>query len=462
MTLTYWSNYSKKKNSTAQPTSGTDVTMVLKDDCSIINPVIRSATMPASANYCYISEWGRYYFVTNCVYISNTVKEFTLEVDVLASYKSAIGSTTAPIMFSSSGYDIEKIDSRLPVKYTKTMTYKADDTPFFSLTGTYILTIVSTSGHTGVTAQVALNEANMNTLCNAICTTSTLQDDIKKFASDAFSSILNCIWIPCDLSDIPGTSITSINIGATSVNVSGKLLSGAPVRGTLTATINIPWTYNDFRRMPPYTTAQAWIPGYGIIELNTADFADQTSLRFKYMIDCGTGDVICSVCLTGSDDVLQTVSYNFAVKVAISNISMDINGIVGGIGSFGASAAGTMLGIATGNVAAGVSGALSMVSSGSNLVLSANRRIVESKGAIGGRAAIAFSTATIVYVETVDCEDPDDVNYIAKKGRPVGIVATISSYSGFIQCDNASVSCSGTAIEKDRVNSYLNSGFFYE
>ena len=71
----YLFGYSKKKNSTAQPTltSGTSFTMQLKDDTSVMNPVLLlnqatsgmpSPFTPSYYTYAYIAKFSRYYFVT--------------------------------------------------------------------------------------------------------------------------------------------------------------------------------------------------------------------------------------------------------------------------------------------------------------------------------------------------------------------------------------------------------------
>ena len=73
-------NFSKKKNSTKQPTtgSGTQYTSCeLKEDTSILNPVIkvRVAAIPVPTvapvntfTYCYIAKFQRYYFISDWVY----------------------------------------------------------------------------------------------------------------------------------------------------------------------------------------------------------------------------------------------------------------------------------------------------------------------------------------------------------------------------------------------------------
>ena len=63
---------------------------------------------------------------------------------------------------------------------------------------------------------------------------------------------------------------------------------------------------------------------------------------------------------------------------------------------------------------------------------------------------------------TVVTEDITDNDYIALRGRPANGVKSIGAQSGFVQCENASVSCSGSALEIAEINAFLNSGFYYE
>ena len=88
-------------------------------------------------------------------------------------------------------------------------------------------------------------------------------------------------------------------------------------------------------------------------------------------------------------------------------------------------------------------------------------RATSIKGGIQGRSAFYDTTLKLLIVQ-LDTEDPDDANYIATFGRPVGVTHAIRNHRGYVQSDNASVDIPGTAIEKDRVNQYLNTGFFYE
>ena len=59
--------FQKRINSTKQPTGGSSYNIILKEGCSVNHPTIALdlglASSPAALNYCYITEFGRYYWV---------------------------------------------------------------------------------------------------------------------------------------------------------------------------------------------------------------------------------------------------------------------------------------------------------------------------------------------------------------------------------------------------------------
>lgn len=80
---------------------GSDLTGVLKESCSIINPIVIIEDYTSfdltKANYAYIPEFGRYYYINNIVCINNKLFELHMHVDVLMTYKSGIRSNTAVV-----------------------------------------------------------------------------------------------------------------------------------------------------------------------------------------------------------------------------------------------------------------------------------------------------------------------------------------------------------------------------
>ena len=66
----------------------------LRNQTSVLNPTIRieSADNISGYNYCYISEFGRYYYITDIVSVRTNCWVVSLRCDVLMSYKDEIKS----------------------------------------------------------------------------------------------------------------------------------------------------------------------------------------------------------------------------------------------------------------------------------------------------------------------------------------------------------------------------------
>lgn len=467
MTVTYWSNFSKRKNSTKQPTSGTDVTVRLKEDCSIINPVFESATMPATANYIYVSEWGRYYFVTNVTYISNTTKAFSCEVDVLASFKTQIGSTVARVAFSSTGWDKDIIDNRMCVETTKLKYEKKADLTSITQSGCYVLTVFNQTSEVtaGLGVSYILDGSNMLKIKEWLGDDNVYSAISNYFQGKAIDSILGCIWVPFNISANPGSAVTNVYIGnhnfVTDMGASITAYVLPPVSSASdTADLDIPFRYNDFRDAEPYSSIEVYLPGIGFTKVNINDWLDSTKIHIEYTMDYATGDLIYYL-VDYNGYYVQTLSCNVASICPLGQLLINSSGMVSGITMAVGGIAGIIAGAVSGNATLAAGAAAAALKGAADVALSYNERATSVKGNIGGRAATEIQKAILTgfYMDT---EDIDNASYIAQKGRPVAVTHAISNHSGYVQCDDASVGNIGTPIEKDRVNQYLNTGFFYE
>lgn len=82
-----------KSKTTLSSLSGT-----LRANTSIIDPVIViEGSLPATANYLYINEFERYYFINNIVAINSDLYEVHCHVDVLDSFASEILANMAVV-----------------------------------------------------------------------------------------------------------------------------------------------------------------------------------------------------------------------------------------------------------------------------------------------------------------------------------------------------------------------------
>ena len=74
----------------------TTLTGSLREASSVTNPVIRvEMSNPVTANYAYISEFSRYYYINDIVCLRTNLWELHLRVDVLMSFASGIKASMA-------------------------------------------------------------------------------------------------------------------------------------------------------------------------------------------------------------------------------------------------------------------------------------------------------------------------------------------------------------------------------
>ena len=149
MTLKTWTGFSKRINSTKQPTSGSDLAVKLKEGTSITSPTFICSSVGTSVNYVYSSDWGRYYFVTDAIQVTADQIELRCAVDPLASGKTYIGNTKANIERTTSSTNLLVTDPRnAPTfKYlTKYTSLKDLSSNGFSTSGSYICGFVTDNG----------------------------------------------------------------------------------------------------------------------------------------------------------------------------------------------------------------------------------------------------------------------------------------------------------------------------
>lgn len=143
MSLTMYTNTSDNRYITKSITQigSTSIPCTFKDDTTMENPavIISPGAYDASCNYCYLSDTGRYYYVSDVEFSQQRVVLF-LKVDVLMSFASEIKGSKCVAYRSSSKYNSYLADELYPrLQYNRPVT-KAF--PFsFSKKLNYILTI---------------------------------------------------------------------------------------------------------------------------------------------------------------------------------------------------------------------------------------------------------------------------------------------------------------------------------
>lgn len=107
---------------------------VARVNLSVENPVLileESVVNIMSANYCYIAEFHRYYFITDKTADVNGVWTISLKVDVLESFKNDIYQLRGIVQRQKDNYNMYLKDEKIPVDCRKAISYrKFPSSPF--------------------------------------------------------------------------------------------------------------------------------------------------------------------------------------------------------------------------------------------------------------------------------------------------------------------------------------------
>lgn len=475
----YMFGYAKKKNSTAFPQNnlGTLFNNVqLKEETSVLHPVLifnpNSTGMPTpfTANYftyAYIPTFSRYYFVQDWQYL-NGVWECDLNVDVLASYKTQIGNTSAYVLRSASSSDGAICDTLYPCKTG--LQYNND---FFSMalsaTGLYVVGIISNSSYAtdGAVTYYMMTASELGQLKSFLLSDAflslaglgNLQDipnDFIKSYFNPFEYIVSCRFFPVDyaVATTQATAVSSIDIGWWTMTLSTKRMpSGyyADIQSNTATAGAHPQasTRGSFLNHAPYTQRIMVHPMLGTIPLdaNKIDAGDQLTVATR--IDFTTGEALTYVGDATKNLTLYTQSYQFAINIQLAQISQDMF-------SMTRSAVSTVGGLIGGFATGGVIGAIAGAASGIFNTLEASQPILSSSGSNGNRSVYHVPVYLQAFYNIMVDEDNTD------RGRPLCKVKTLSTLSGYILCSEAHANFSCYDSERDAIEGYLNSGFFYE
>lgn len=114
----------------------------LIDTCDVLNPVIKMAynAYHVNINYCYIPDFGRYYFINDYVIDGDTITLY-MHVDVLYTYRNTILQSQCVALRSSSHGNLYLKDDFVQFENGWIYNYSKFPYEFDDETGTYLLYI---------------------------------------------------------------------------------------------------------------------------------------------------------------------------------------------------------------------------------------------------------------------------------------------------------------------------------
>ena len=468
MKIKYWTSFSKRKNSTLTPTGGTEVNAVLKGPTSELNPVFELQGV-TSAKYVYCATFGRYYYVTDVVHLTDDIIQISCAVDVMSSHKGSIGSTSAYIEYTSASSRKNVYDSRnVPTGYISSthtaLTYTTDN---FDSQGCYIVSVLGDgcNGINGVCSYYAMDSVWLAALADKIYSQNFIADVVNQFNA-VQDSLVSCVWIPVKLNSISGTN-TTVKIGRIDSECSGRLIGNRIINST-TGITTISYDGRSggagsemtYFEMSPLATACVYLPFVGFVELNADLLGYTKNITVDYWADVITGDIVYNVYFGAVRNA--SFSGNMATKMPVSSAAYDGMGVVGGVMTTVGGVVGTAIAAASSAGTAAVLGGVAGIVGGAATAAKSLEFHTHINGSNSSAVAVNLGKKpyVVVYQKRTTYQDIDQIK--TTQGLPYFETALISSVSGYVKCNGASVSISGYESEREEINGYLNSGFYYE
>ena len=451
MNITCFSGFSKKPNSTKQPTGGTSKSVVLKQPTSVLNPVFIIEGYNLSWNYI---QWGvRYYYVDDIVIVHNNIAEYHCSTDVMATYKSDIGGSSQYILRSASAYNGRIVDNYYPALAQNTHEAETIVSPFDKSAGCYIIGMQGkgSGGNGGAVTYYKGNASSVKALVNYMLSggyeVTEISEELLKCIFNPLQYIVSCMWFPFDVPTMNG----DIDCGWWNVENSGLARVSTLEWGT-NFTIPIPkhpktTTRGQYLNLLPYARYLLEAGPWGIIPLDNFNLLDDTSLYCDYKVDLMTGS--------------GRLNIKYRDKLAYQSIYTTQIGVPVQLGQNMLNQ-GALMGSATGavnTITSAISGDVGgMLFNGLGAIGNAANATQPLSSSLGSNGTMAFYNGFGILADFLDVADDN----IVENGRPLCAVRTISTLSGYMICENADLDTGASPAEKDTIINYLNSGFYYE
>lgn len=496
MQIIFYQNFTKRENSTLRPTAGAvvrayTVTGFLRDNCSILHPVIGlkqdpvpNGHIPAVLTYAYIPDYGRYYFVRDWTWEA-AIWYVSMDVDVLATYRMQIGLKTCYIERSSYTFNGAVIDRLYPGTTDLNVSETYINAPWLNRlppSGCFVLGVMSGETMTAGTAVTyyALTFGEMRSLINYLLSTDFLDaigfprtmaadqqltQQVAKCLVDPLQYIVSCMWFPYDANQLGDSTARAITVGyyeLPTTIVTGHWVSSLSVTGDVTVAVPVhpqAATRGKYLNYAPFTRFTVFLPPFGMFPLDPSWFEIGDSVNFMTYVDLATGKSTLRVRKTGTGSGNAFSIFEkqgmMGVPIQLAQIRNDVIGSATAMLNAGSAVAGTITNAAIGNPVGATNSALMALRSVGDAI-SAQIPQISSSGSNG--SFDAFSQPAWLTARFTILADENN----AEQGRPLCELHRIDTIPGFIKCGECEIDFSAFSEEKTKVHSYLTGGFFWE
>ena len=480
MQIKLWKNFSKRSKSTKQPAdaSATIINATLKAPTSIESPTF--TVLGNDMEYNYAFAFGHYYFIDNIIQNTNGTSDLICSQDLLATYKTYVGNYTGYVVRSASSSDGELLDPMYPIKTKLSQNHiNSVASPFsndygFS-GGSFIVGIINNDSNVaGAVSYYAMTNGAFRTLMNGLFDSDNMQSVLRLEALtdtawaemvadyNPFQYISSVFFVPYSPSQLPHlTPVSTLNLGYFQLRLgSGEtpkyvypLDASSSMLKTHTLDIAIPKhpqaaSRGAFLNSGQYSSYVLSFYPFGDIEVPADLIKDDNTLHLQVMTDLITGESRLTA-YGQYTNVVASSTVQLGLNVQIAQLTTKVLQNAAAVGANVAS-------VFTFNPANWVLGPLKAYSS----YIGAKVPTLSTSGSNGGFLAYKQN-----FEDTIDLQatfyliaDEDNVH----NGRPLCKYVQISTLSGYVQTDFASIDIPSLGNDRDELNNIMDSGFYYE
>lgn len=478
MVIYAYTGFYKRKNSTLRPSGNAiEYNCYFKESCSIASPIFIIDGVNTTINYIKWNSgsWDRYYYVTDIILQNNNIYEVHCNIDYLATFKNDIGNTKAFIEYCADATNVYIPDARL-TQVASNDIITSEGNPVY-MTGSkyeYFLTAISTNNYGDPFSKIwRMSEGNLRALASLMYSPSLLQRLQNEFGN-AGNCMVSLKKLPTNTNSLVDSShenevikLGNVDMVDSGTDARGDILTKYVFKERLEVTI--PFRYNNFLQLSPWTDLSLYLPFVGVVELSASDFmgAFQNKMVIEIVYSIYTRQVTYCIYrhMLPTDQMIGMYTGQMGYEIPVSSYQSNASGgittaITGALATVGAVAGLVTGGASTvATVAAGVTGAASTITNATAKFLQHTPTMNGSFNGAGIEMIGVRPSIITNYHETII--DPDS-NYGETIGKPFMDVDFIHNHSGYVKCVDASVNCDGFEQDKDMINAFLNTGFFYE
>ena len=370
--------FAKRKNSTLRP----DITQPgyyegdIKED---FNPVSfemvfdfgnGNSSVP-DYNYAYIQDFGRYYYITEWLFISGLWRA-AMTVDVLATYKTEILASRQYITRAAQGSVAPGI---IDTAYTTIggahlLETSITPTAFWGSGydgGVVVIGTIGNSGkNVGAVTYYAMGTGGFRNLMTALLddiswaniSVSEISEELQKALIDPAQYIVSAIWLPINATDFvvnsgaPASDVTSdIALGWWTFSIASGGNMARVLHNPLTAFWDIPRRKHyieipkhdqipalgtrperPWLQLAPYSRYTLTFLPFGSFDLDTTDLYGKSYVGIEVNIHSYTGDATLTISVANDDQgtgeqVLTVLNANCGVPLPVGQIALNMGNL---------------------------------------------------------------------------------------------------------------------------------------